>query len=280
MTHEDEVLRQADEIIAAAAEQEAKSAAASVNEALLLAEQAAWETKPLTNNACMYDIWVFTKKYSGTPEGLAEFRNRIGASDASAQHIEGNAWKDGTANACIALEHVLSAEEGKTPPNVKEVLFDHGFVIKLHTTDHFDGAPIEGLLIRSQAFASEQAVSNGKRASESDDRRDVVINLALLGDTMMAIARDATTGKFFEDQTPNFTKVVRHNGTNHDEVKECFHDLAESHGELAQAIYGAVYMPKAMRGEDPELWDAMVQDFLADEAKEDNNHNNQGEDNQ
>lgn len=280
MTHEDEVLRQADEIIAAAAEQEAKSAAASVNEALLLAEQAAWETKPLTDNACMYDIWVFTKKYSGTPEGLAEFRNRIGASEPSAQHLEGDAWKDGTANACIALEHVLSAEEGKTPPNVKEVLFDHGFVIKLHTTDHFDGAPIEGLLIRSQAFASEQAVSSGKRASESDDRRDVVINLALLGDTMMAIARDATTGKFFEDQTPNFTKVVRHNGTNHDEVKECFHDLAESHGELAQAIYGAVYMPKAMRGEDPELWDAIVQDFLADEAKEDNNHNNQGEDNQ
>ena len=272
MTNEEAILREADAILAAAHKEEARQVDESVKDALVRAEQAAWESKPLTEDT--YDVWAFTKKYSGTPEGLREFRKHAEANDPTVKSVEGSAWHGGTANACICLEHLLTAVPDETPETVKAVLFAPAFVIKLHTTDHFDGAPLEGLFVRSQAWASQQL---DKRPSDADDRADVVVCVGILRDTMMKFTRDAKTGEPFGAGKPEFVKVVRHDGTNHDEVKECFHDLGETHGDLAQGLYGAVYMPKAMRGEDPELWDAMVTDFLAQEAEEDNNPNEQGD---
>jgi len=261
MTNEEAILKETESIIAAALAEETKHEEDSLREAIILAEQQTWQAKPMTDDS-VYDLWVFTKQFQGTPEELAEFRKTMEAKEPDAISVEGSAWQDGRANACISLEHLFSAVPDKTPVNIKEVLSDASFVMGLHCAPRFEEHRVEGLMIRS--LASARAVDEGKG---TEDVKDIVMTAVVLGDKLAVIPRLQATGELWQE--PVFTTVVRLSDDNAELVKECWSELDDSHGEVAKLLYGALNMPRVLQQRDPEIWEAMKQDFLAGQAKED-----------
>jgi hypothetical protein len=271
MTEEEKgVLDEAEGILAEALKQEMSQYKQTTKEALVLGELNTWKQDPLD---VVYDLWVFGKVFVGTPEELNEWR-KAREEDPATQHVETSAIQNGTANACVQLTKAMVANE-RMPENVNELLGAPQAMFMVHDA-HERFGEVCGLMIRTKAFASQTASDTGKKPSESDDKFDVTVCASIMDGVMCFVSRRDDNGELLTE--PQFVETAEWRGDNAHELKECMEYLSEHHGGTAGLLFGAMYLPIAMKAMDPELYEAAKQDFLAS-AKEESNTQPQEKDN-
>lgn len=254
MTNEDQVLNEAEQILRDAFMTQQDNSNASLEMAIKVAEEKAYKDNPLHEDACVYDFYLFQNEFQGTPDQMAEFKRKV--ADEKGKEIPSIMAAIGEEpNACVSCSLILASQEGN-PANVKDVLFNAQFPLSLHTYPGFQDAEICGMMMRTLANATPE---------NSGEVVEAIVTSVVLNDRMGNIARRTDTG---EVMYCDFHPLASWKNSDPDEIKQCADIIIDKYGKIPAALYSAIHLPLAIKRNDPEMWEAQTQDFLADKAKE------------
>lgn len=251
MNPNEEALTEAERIVREAEMDRYDESNESIDLAITLAEQKAYDENPLAEDECVYDFYLFQQEFQGSPDQLAEFKRRVVQENPNIDSVHASVNEE--PNTCVSCMLILKAT-AESPADIKECLYDKRFAIAIHT--HFKDHEIVGLMVRTLAETINE---------DDGTKTEAIVTCCVINDRIGNIVRRTDNG---EVQFKQFYPVASWKNSELDTIKECAEILSDKYGNIPAALYMAVHGPQAAKRTDPEMWDAAVSDFLDSKSKE------------